>query len=74
MSLTAAQEAHAITMRRAVHQHCPELLPVIKDLVQHELIEGWRNVASVLDCGPPRPRNSITADIYLENSKPMNTK
>lgn len=69
--MTPAQEARTAALRAAVHAHCPELIPVIKDLHQHGLIDGWRNVESVLVEGPPRPLNAVNAAVYLENSKPI---
>lgn len=71
--LTPAQQAHAEAMRAAVHQHCPELLPQIRELTQLGLIDGWRNVVAVLDCGPPRPLNTIDAATAIENSQSMHT-
>ncbi len=70
--LTPAQRARAAAMRDAVRTHCPDLLPEIRELQQLGLIDGWRNVVSVLVEGPPRPRNSITASVFLENSKALN--
>lgn len=70
--LTHAQREHAEAMRAAVHTHCPDLLPEIRELQQLGLIDGWRNVVSVLVEGPPRPLNSITASVFLDNSKALN--
>ncbi len=70
--MTPAEITRIEEMRAMVHKHCPALVPVIADLHRQELIRGWRDVQSVLVEGPPRPRNCITADIYLENSAAMN--
>lgn len=42
--LTREEEAKAAAARDFVRTHMPELLPVIKDLVQEGLIPGWRAV------------------------------
>lgn len=70
--MTPAEEAHAETMREAVRTHCPEMIAVLKELGRNELIEGWRNVVSVLDVGPPRPLNAIDATEFLSNCEAMN--
>ncbi|MDP2398872.1 MAG: hypothetical protein Q8M53_11005 [Burkholderiales bacterium] len=66
--LTPAQRAHAENMRAAVHKHCPDLLPQIRELTQLGLIDGWRNVTGVLVEGPPRPRKLVNVAVALENS------
>lgn len=70
--MTPAELAHAEAMQVAVRRHCPGMIPILKDLGRNELIEGWRNITGILIEGPPRPRNSITVDIYLENSAALN--
>jgi hypothetical protein len=60
--------ARAKQMRAAVLEQLPEARPLIADLVQEGLIDGWRNVVYV---GPPREVRGITAAEYLQNSKPL---
>lgn len=73
--LSTAEEKRARRMRNEVRAKCPWMIRVIRDLVDNELIEGWRNVISVRPADAPRPPlNAINAAVFLENSKPMNTK
>lgn len=45
--LTAAAQERVATNRALVHEHMPEMLPVIKELHELGLIAGWRNVEEV---------------------------
>lgn len=52
--LTAPELEHAGQMRIAVHQHMPEILPAISELVAMGMIDGWRNVVEVEVYKDPR--------------------
>lgn len=71
-AITAAEASRAEIMREAVRTHCPEMVPILKDLGRNGLIEGWRNVTAVLDVGPPRPVHGIDATVFLENCEAQN--
>lgn len=45
--LSSAEQARVAQNRRLVHEHMPEMLPIIKELVEEGLIDGWRNVTKV---------------------------
>jgi len=47
--LTPADQSRAERARAAVHEHMPEILPCIRDLVGEGLVGGWR---AVVYCGP----------------------
>lgn len=42
--LSPAAQAHVAETRRLVHKHMPEMIPIIKELAEEGLIDGWRNV------------------------------
>lgn len=45
--ISAAAQQRALENRAAVHEHMPEMLPVIKELHELGMIDGWRNVEEV---------------------------
>lgn len=47
LPLSEDEAAAVAEKRKLVLQHMPEMVPMIKDLVDAGLIDGWRNVRQV---------------------------
>ncbi|MFZ5658751.1 MAG: hypothetical protein ACOY5C_02715 [Pseudomonadota bacterium] len=47
LELNEREKAKIARNRALVHQHIPEMLPLMKHMVELGLIEGWRNVVKV---------------------------
>lgn len=45
--LTKAEQDKIAANRAAVHEHMPELVPIIKELHEAGMIDGWRGVGEV---------------------------
>lgn len=45
--LNEREKAKIARNRALVHQHIPEMVPLMKQMIELGLIEGWRNVVKV---------------------------
>lgn len=45
--LTTEQQARAQEAKEIVHQHCPEIVPMLQGLVALGMIDGWRSVTII---------------------------